>query len=210
MLRLDCRSETPESLRGQKLLALHSARRTKPMRKIKYVKLCFALLLMGSAVFSQEVVTSLPSTPLRFGAFVAQFDPGGTFTLQGQGWPALNGNWKANGAVVELTMSGGPGGCDGTGRYEFSVTGDSSKRVSFKLIADECKVRQIIVDGSIWVPASEAKAVPVRNIKLTPGGKLSSRADQKHNNGSWPSFRGPQASGIAEKQNLPERWDAKT
>ncbi|HKB68526.1 MAG TPA: hypothetical protein VKC61_21880 [Pyrinomonadaceae bacterium] len=80
------------------------------MGKTNYAKLCFALLLMGSAVFAQEVVTPLPSTPLRFGAFVAQFDPGGTFTLQGQGWPALNGNWKANGAVVELTMSGGPGG----------------------------------------------------------------------------------------------------
>jgi len=180
------------------------------MRKLKYAKLCFALLLVGSAVFAQEVGTSLPSTPLRFGAFVAQFDPGGTFTLQGQGWPALNGNWKANGVVVELTMSGGPGGCDGAGRYEFSVAGDSSKHVSFKLIADECKVRQIIVDGSTWVPATEAKAVPVRNIKLTPGAKLSSRSDQKNSKGSWPSFRGTQASGIAEKQNLPDRWDPKT
>ena len=27
---------------------------------------------------------------------------------------------------------------------------------------------------------------------------------------NWPSFRGPQASGIAEKQNLPDRWDAST
>jgi outer membrane protein assembly factor BamB len=25
--------------------------------------------------------------------------------------------------------------------------------------------------------------------------------------GDWPSFRGPQASGIAEGQNLPDRWD---
>jgi outer membrane protein assembly factor BamB len=25
--------------------------------------------------------------------------------------------------------------------------------------------------------------------------------------GNWPSFRGPAASGIAEKQNLPDRWD---
>ncbi|HWS54422.1 MAG TPA: PQQ-binding-like beta-propeller repeat protein, partial [Pyrinomonadaceae bacterium] len=28
--------------------------------------------------------------------------------------------------------------------------------------------------------------------------------------GSWPSFRGPQASGVAEGQNLPDRWDGKT
>ncbi|MBZ5496297.1 MAG: PQQ-binding-like beta-propeller repeat protein [Acidobacteriia bacterium] len=26
-------------------------------------------------------------------------------------------------------------------------------------------------------------------------------------NGDWPSFRGPQASGVADGQNLPERWD---
>ena len=180
------------------------------MRKIKSATLCFVLLLMGSAVFAQQVITPIPSTPLRFGAFVARFDPGGTFTLQGQGWPALNGNWKTNGSVVELTMSGGPGGCDGSGRYEFSVAGDSNKRVSFKLIADECVVRRMIVDGSRWAPAAEARVVPVRHIKLTPGAKLPSRSDQKNSNGSWPSFRGPQASGIAEKQNLPDRWDAKT
>ena len=180
------------------------------MRKIESVKLCFVLLLIGSAVFAQQVVTPIPSTPLKFGVFVARFDPGGTFTLQGDRWPALNGNWKANGSVVELTMSGGPGGCDGSGRYEFSVTGDSNKRVSFKLIADECVVRRMIVDGSSWAPAAEARTVPVRQIKLTPGAKLSSRFDQKNTDGSWPSFRGPQASGIAEKQNLPDRWDAKT
>jgi outer membrane protein assembly factor BamB len=28
--------------------------------------------------------------------------------------------------------------------------------------------------------------------------------------GSWPSFRGPHASGIAENQNLPDHWNGKT
>jgi outer membrane protein assembly factor BamB len=28
--------------------------------------------------------------------------------------------------------------------------------------------------------------------------------------GSWPSFRGPQASGVAEGQRLPDRWDGTT
>ena len=27
--------------------------------------------------------------------------------------------------------------------------------------------------------------------------------------GNWPSFRGPAASGVAEKQSLPDRWDGK-
>ncbi len=37
--------------------------------------------------------------------------------LRGKGWPAVNGNWKLNGIEIELLMSGGPGGCDGPGRY---------------------------------------------------------------------------------------------
>jgi outer membrane protein assembly factor BamB len=147
---------------------------------------------------------------LKFGAFVARFDPGGTFTLQGQGWPALNGKWNTNGAVIELTMSGGPGGCDGTGRYEFRGDGSSGNRLSFKLIADDCVVRRMIVDGSVWAPAEEARAVPTRTITLTPGARLSSTTVSKQVNGSWPSFRGPLASGIAEKQNLPDRWDARS
>jgi outer membrane protein assembly factor BamB len=180
------------------------------MRKINLAKLSFVLLFAGSTVVAQQAVTPLPSSPLRFGAFVSRFDPGGTFTLQGQGWPPLNGNWKADGAVVEFTMSGGPGGCDGAGRYEFHVEGESSKRVTFKLVADECTVRRMIVDGSVWSPAEEARTIPVRQIKLTPGAKPSSRSDQKNSKGSWPSFRGPEASGIAEKQNLPDRWNAKS
>jgi outer membrane protein assembly factor BamB len=180
------------------------------MRKINTARLSFVLLLLAPTIFAQQAITPLPSTPLKFGVFVAQFDPGGTFTLQGDRWPALKGNWKTNGTVVELTMSGGPGGCDGSGRYEFRVDSDNAKHVSFKLISDDCVVRRMIIDGSTWAPAEEARAIPVRHITLTPGAKLSSRSDQKHSNGSWPSFRGPQASGIAEKQNLPDRWDVKT
>src|SRR6185295_7826580 len=28
--------------------------------------------------------------------------------------------------------------------------------------------------------------------------------------GSWPSFRGPQASGVADGQRLPDRWNGTT
>lgn len=172
------------------------------------------LVLFGSVVSSaQQSPTPLPTKAMKFGAFVVKFDPGGTFTLQGKGWPPLSGKWNANGAVVEFTMSGGPGGCDGIGRYEFGVdkaqqTG-ASERVSFKLISDDCVVRRMIVDGSVWTPADEVRAIPPRRITLTSGARLSTQR-AKNVNGTWPSFRGPQASGIAEKQNLPDRWDAKT
>jgi outer membrane protein assembly factor BamB len=178
------------------------------MRKIINATLSFVLMLLGSTVLAQQGVTTLPAAPLKFGVFLARFDPGGTFTLKGDRWPPLNGNWKTDGAVVEFTMSGGPGGCDGSGRYEFRV--DSAQHVTFKLVSDECEVRRIIVDGSTWSPAEEARVTSVRRITLTPAAKLKSRSDQKNSQASWPSFRGPQASGIAEKQNLPDRWDVKS
>jgi outer membrane protein assembly factor BamB len=164
------------------------------------------LLIFGWVVTSaQQTPAPLPAGPLRFGVFVVGFDPGGTFTLQGQGWPALSGKWNTSGAVIELIMSGGPGGCDGAGRYEFRI---AEERVSFKLIADDCVPRRMIMDGSVWAPADEVRTVPARQITLTSGARLSLPQAQKTAAGNWPTFRGPQASGIAEKQNLPERWDA--
>jgi outer membrane protein assembly factor BamB len=177
------------------------------MKTFNRAKIFLLLLLSGPASFAQQVNTPIPTIPLRFGAFVARFDPGGTFTLQGQGWPALNGNWKTDGAVIELTMSGGPGGCDGPARYEFHVDGN---RVGFKLISDECVPRRMIVDGSNWQPADEPQTKPLRRITVTSSARLSGATALKNTNGSWPSFRGPQASGIAEKQNLPDRWNVKT
>ena len=60
---------------------------------------------------SLQTIPQLPSYPVKFGAFVARFDPGGTFTLQGQGWPSMSGNWKRDGSEIQFLMSGGPGGC---------------------------------------------------------------------------------------------------
>src|SRR5437660_2058102 len=126
------------------------------MRRMDCKKLGLALVLalgigatgaVSSSAKVQQPTAQLPTYPLKFGAFVARFDPGGTFTLQGQGWPALSGNWKSNGPEIELSMSGGPGGCDGTGRYQFRVEG---KRVSFDLVSDDCKLRRMIIDRSTW------------------------------------------------------------
>jgi outer membrane protein assembly factor BamB len=168
------------------------------------------VLMLACAGFSanaQQPTTQLPSTPLKFGAFVARFDPGGTFTLQGQGWPALNGNWKSTGGEIELTMSGGPGGCDVSGRYQFRIDGT---RISFSVVSDTCTVRRMIVDRSSWIPATEVVTQPPRNIVRTAGERASSFPKAGNGNGSWPSFRGPEASGIADLQNLPDRWNGKT
>jgi len=57
---------------------------------------------------------------LKFGAFVARFDPGGTFTLHGQGWPPLKRQLEKRRLEIQFLMSGGPGGCDGSGRIYFA------------------------------------------------------------------------------------------
>src|SRR5215207_2953875 len=50
---------------------------------------------------------------------------------------------------------------------------------------------------------------PPREIVSTGKGRPPARpiASAK---GSWPSFRGPNASGVAEGQNLPDQWNGKT
>src|SRR6185369_11006027 len=138
---------------------------------------------------------SIPSHPLSFGVFVARFDPAGSFTLEGKGWPKLNGSWKAQGDEVELAMSGGPGGCDTPGKYRFNTDG---KQVAFDVVADQCMPRRMIIDRSTWLPAGEAVNRPPRKITLTSHARPPSRpANAK---GSWPAFRGPGASGVADGQ----------
>jgi outer membrane protein assembly factor BamB/protein tyrosine phosphatase (PTP) superfamily phosphohydrolase (DUF442 family) len=150
---------------------------------------------------------AIPSHPLSFGVFVARFDPAGTFTLEGDRWPKLNGSWKAQGDEVELAMSGGPGGCDSPGKYRFNTDG---KRVMFDVVADQCVPRKMIIDRSTWLPAGEAVTRPPRKITLTSHARPSSRPISSNAKGNWPSFRGPHASGIADGQNLPDEWNVKT
>lgn len=167
--------------------------------------LCTLVLLTSSPTHAQQ--PRLPSDPVTFGVFVAQFNPGGTFSVSGERWPTLNGNWKAEGDEVELMISGGPGGCDGPGRYRFTLEG---RHLNFAVVKDECTVRRMILDRSSWSPAGEKKVKPTRTIARSGGASVRSLKPAANKNGSWPSFRGPQASGVVEGQNLPDRWDVKT
>ncbi len=149
---------------------------------------------------------SLPVHPLTFGVFTARFDPTGTFSVEGSGWPKINGTWKNLGSEVELLMSGGPGGCDGPGKYRYETDG---KHLSFNLVSDTCRPRQMILDRSTWLPAGETVVRPPREIVSTGKGRPPARP-LANDKGSWPSFRGPHASGVADGQNLPDRWNGKT
>jgi outer membrane protein assembly factor BamB len=175
----------------------------------------FALAIMAAGFPRQagairQTDIQLPSTPLKFGVFSARFDPGGAFKLEGDRWPALSGDWKLKGNEVELVTSKAPKGCEGPGRYRVKLEG---KQVTFELVADDCVARRMILNNSAWSPAEEAKVIPTRRIKITAntkGARPPKKAEPDDANENWPSFRGLQAAGVIEKQNLPDHWDGKT
>ena len=81
-------------------------------------------MLLRTVVFLGALVqigpapaVTLPSQPLRFGAFTARFDPSGTFTVEGQGWPKLEGTWTIQGAEIELRTPSAPKECAEPARY---------------------------------------------------------------------------------------------
>jgi outer membrane protein assembly factor BamB len=152
---------------------------------------------------STEQLT-LPTTPLAFGVFSARFHADGTFSMEGQGWPAFKGSWKLDGDRIELVSPGGPGGCDGPGNYRVRI---ANLHVSFELLNDGCKPRTMILDRSEWRPSTEPEAIAPRKIVRTTADKRPTLPVAATARGSWPSFRGPQASGIAENQQLPDQWD---
>ena len=159
------------------------------------------------AAAGAQADVQLPSSPLKFGVFVVRFDTAGTFKLEGDRWPTLIGNWKIKGDEIELGTSGGPKGCEAPGRYR--VRSDGS-HLSFAVISDDCVPRRMILDRSDWSPAEEVKKITPRRIVRTAGNRAPARAEPGAQKGSWPSFRGPQASGVAERQNLPDQWNGKT
>lgn len=168
-----------------------------------------ALTLVPYQIVSggQPAASPLPSAPLSFGAFTARFVPDGTFSLEGQGWPPFKGSWKADGGQIELLTPKGGEGCDGPGRYRFRV---DDRRLTFDLVSDGCEPRRMILDRSTWDPAGEARVVPVRRIERTVASRTPLKAKAGDGHGSWPSFRGPGASGVAEKQGLPDTWNIVT
>jgi len=148
----------------------------------------------------------LPSQPLRFGAFTARFDPSGTFNVDGQGWPKLEGTWTIQGAEIELRTPSAPKECAEPARYRVTAV---DGHPTFAVIADPCQTRRMILDRSSWRLASETVAVTARKISVTPIARPPAKPFAAAA-GSWPSFRGAQAAGVADGQNLPDAWNPTT
>lgn len=162
-----------------------------------------ALLFASSLAFAQ----ALPSDPLVIRDFTLQFDPAGTFTLTGAGWPSMAGSWQASGDHVTLVLQKPPKDCANPGVYRFSV---DAPRVSFALVADDCVPRRMILDRSEWLPRGVTAVVAERRIVRIAGPARGPLPAAAPGTGNWPQFRGNVASGIAERQNLPDRWNPAT
>ena len=162
----------------------------------------------GLSTGAQSQTPVLPSGPMTYGFLSATFAPDGTFVITGQGWPRLAGTWKVSRGEVEFALVPPPAaaGCDQPGKYTYRVEG---KQLGFELVADACQTRRMMIGGSTWLPAGEKPAIPERKIVRTPATTRRALPAAASAAGSWPSFRGTVASGVADGQNLPDTWDGK-
>ena len=151
--------------------------------------------------------TELPTGPLAFGAFVCEFKTDGTLEMKGQGWPPFVGNWKVSASELTLVKADGESDCPGPGRYSFEV---KDGHLHLQLIADDCVPRRMILDGSTWRPEGEVEPIVERRIVLTSAETHGPLPHPASGEGSWPSFRGPKASGVVDGQNLPNEWNGET
>ncbi len=164
--------------------------------------------------------TVIPSGRLVFRSSYLQFQPEGTFlvhsVLEGIGEVRATGTWKQQSGAIELAghtvvagaellkaMSIPLDGCGTAGRYRFEVNG---KQLRLSTIGDACAPRIMFLDKTRWAPPGEPNLAPPRTVTRTmfdAAVRLPRAADPS---GNWPSFRGPQAAGIADEQHLPDRW----
>jgi len=163
--------------------------------------------LLGTLAGTLSSQGPLPSGPLAIRNFTLQFNPAGTFALSGAGWPSMAGTWVVAGSEVTLQMPDGPQGCTGAGRYTFAVAGD---RVSLAVIADDCQPRRMILHSSHWLPRGAAAPTAERRIVRTAGTAKGALPKPVARPGTWPSFRGHEATGVADGQNLPDEWNPAT
>ena len=165
--------------------------------------------------------TLIPSGRLVFRASSLEFRPEGTFlvhsVLEGIGEVRATGTWKSQSSAIELTghevvagaellkaMSVPLAGCATAGQYRFEVNG---KQLRLAAVADACVPRQTFLDKTRWAPPGEPNLAPPRTVTRTMFDAAVRLPRAGDSSGNWPSFRGPQAAGVADGQQLPDRWN---
>jgi hypothetical protein len=186
-------------------------------------KLALAVAIAVSAIAiphtaGRAQAPSLPFRSLTLGVVTVEFRPDGTFvaeaSFEGMGALRASAQWKAEGDIVELVawnseafpLLGPRDGCEVPGRYRHAV---ESGHVRFERVTDDCEARLTLFNGTRWRPTGTAEVFERRIIRTLakPRPPLPRATDPL---GSWPSFRGPQANGVADGQQLPDRWSGET
>lgn len=145
-----------------------------------------------------------PAGPLVSGTTNAVFAADGTFTLTGFELSKLSGTYKTTATEIELLLSPAPNGCAEPGKYRFAVEGT---RVKFTRITDACSMRWWIFDDSTWAPPGDKTVAAPRKFVRTTASTSRALPRATSATGSWPSFRGVEAAGVADGQNLPDTWN---
>lgn len=152
--------------------------------------------------------SAIPTGPLAMRDFRLQFDPSGTFMLDGDPeWPPMGGTWSINGKEITLKSAPGSKPCANDARYTWTVDGS---QFGLDVIDDACQARRMILDRSRWLPPGTTESRAVRNIARTVGTATTPLRSATPSASDWPSFRGREASGVSDKQNLPDTWNPST
>jgi outer membrane protein assembly factor BamB len=164
------------------------------------------VLLCATLAASARQTTPPPSTPLHYGAFTLTFASDGVFALQGAGWPAFRGTWKMDRDALTVSTPSVQN-CSEPGNYHYRLEG---RQVVITLVDDKCEPRRMILHNSTWLPEGEQPAITDRRIVRAGPDTAPKLPSAGGADGSWPSFRGPNASGVADGQHLPDHWNGKT
>lgn len=171
----------------------------------------------------EQSASSMPAGPLAFRTYTARFAADGRFELagaiEGMGTFRLDGSWSRQGDRLNLVgtfdaaaaklfaVVGMPPealACPGSGTYRVGIDGPD---VTIDAVSDTCDPRRLLLDRSRWRPAGTPERAAVRKIVATtasPRPRIPAPAPDPR---PWPSFRGREANGVSDGQNLPDEWN---
>ncbi|NKB90456.1 MAG: PQQ-binding-like beta-propeller repeat protein [Acidobacteria bacterium] len=68
----------------------------------------------------------------------------------------------------------------------------------------------LVLSGSAWGPPGTPQEHPERTTNITRADSLPALPEASDSSGSWSSFRGTNASGVADGMDLPATWDGES
>jgi hypothetical protein len=120
--------------------------------------------------------------------------------------PRFAVTWKADSGEIEIVTPNGPDGCDKPAPVTARARRTRARRLNvinryLPAAEGDSPIR------STWRPIGVTDPIPRRRIVRTVAPRPAALPKPASDAGSWPSFRGPHARGVADGTNLPDTWD---